>query len=341
MGALREPVADPPRGVDSARRVAPPALTARDTGARIRLRLLGIAPAEASFERRGFGPATAPARARLEEAGRTFISGYRSALVDYTEPGLVRALGTFDAELRGFAYEGAAMALALLDRVAPWRRDRLEWFIAGPARDHVYMAHVGAGWAWARLRLGPRPARSLDPLLRWLALDGYGFHQGYFDPRRHLRAARAPSRFRGYRLRAFDQGLGRSMWFAAGADPAAIAGMVDAFDPARRADIWSGVALAATYAGGAAPDALEELRRRGAAQAAHLAQGAAFAAAARERAGNPVAHSELCCRMLAGRSARESAAVVDAAAVDLPSDGAVPSYEVWRTRIRAALDGAG
>ena len=50
-----------------------------------------------------------------------------------------------------------------------------------PGDEHVYMAYVGVGWAMARL---PRVLWSRlyapDPLLRWLVLDGYGFHQAYF-----------------------------------------------------------------------------------------------------------------------------------------------------------------
>ena len=96
-------------------------------------------------------------------------------------------------EQRGFAYEGAAMALALLDHVLPWRRNRLARFIRGPARDHIYMAHVGAGWALARLRRGTnRYFHKLDPLLRWLAMDGYGFHEGYFHWQRTIEARQQP-----------------------------------------------------------------------------------------------------------------------------------------------------
>lgn len=305
---------------------------------RLRLRLLGIEPGEASFERRGFSTCEPAARTRLEEAGRAFVRGYRAALASDEHAALERSLAEVDLELRGFAYEGAAMAMAVLDRVAPWRRDRLHDFIVGPARDHVYMAHVGAGWALARLRLGPRAAAGLDPLLRWLALDGYGFHQGYFNPVRHLRDARPPRRFHGYALRAFDQGLGRSLWFAAGADPGAIRQALGGFADERRPDLWSGVGLAATYAGGATPEALEALRTAAASYEPHLAQGAAFAAAARERAANPTAHTELGSRLLAGRSARVAAAISDKALRNLPPDGAVPAYEAWRGRIRDALE---
>jgi hypothetical protein len=267
------------------------------------------------------------------------VHGYRAALADDTPEVLARELAAVESELAGFAHEGAAMALALLDRLAPWRRDRLASFIAGPASKHVYMAHVGAGWAFARLRLGPRPARGLDPLLRWLALDGYGFHQGYFAPRRHLYAACAPGRFGGYALRAFDQGLGRSLWFAAGADPDAITLRLRSFPAARLPDLWSGLGLAATYAGGATSGALEALRAAAHDWAAHMAQGSAFAAAARRRAGNPASHTDLACRIVTGRSAAEAAVLTDEARRGLPADCAVPAYEAWRSRIRMELAG--
>jgi hypothetical protein len=307
---------------------------------RLRLRVFGIDPGEASFERRGFGAASPAAQARLEAVGRTFVHGYRTALADDDPVALAAGLEAVDLERRGFAYEGAAMALALLDRVAPWRRDRLASFIAGPARDHVYMAHVGAGWALARMRRGPRAIAGLDPLLRWLALDGYGFHEGYFRPAEELDERRPPMRFRGYAARAFDQGLGRSLWFATGADPDAAARSIGRAEASRRADLWSGVALAATYAGGG-DDALGSLPAAARGYWAHVAQGAAFGAAARERAGNPAAHTELACRVLAGCTARAAAEVTDAARRDLPHGRAEPAYEVWRARIRARLAGGG
>src|SRR3954452_8425007 len=278
--------------------------------ARLRLSILGIGPEEASFERRGFALDAGP-RGRLEEIARTFVSGYRAALVDDAPAALTLSLAPVDPELAGFAWEGAGMGVALRDAIAPWRRPRLPLLLAGPGRPHRYMIHVGAGWALARLHRRPAAIGPLDPLLGWLALDGYGFHQGYFRPARHLRAGERQRGFTGYAARAFDQGLGRSLWFVEAAQPAQISFTVVDFPERRRPDLWSGVALAAAYAGGATPDALELLASEVGPHAAHLAQGAAFAAAARHHAGNPAAHTELACRVLAGVSAREAAALTD------------------------------
>lgn len=300
--------------------------------------LFGLSPDEASFARRGFHPGEPRARQRLELIGRTFLRGYNSALEEYRPARLEARLRAIDSEVRGFAFEGAAMALALLDCLTPWNRGRFRAFLLEAGEPHVYMAHVGLGWALARLRRDVRPALArLDPLLGWLALDGYGFHQGYFHPREHIADQQAPAGMHGYACRAFDQGLGRSLWFVDGADVDRIAAAIDSFAPARRADLWSGVGLACAYAGGAASREVDEIRLASGEYAAHAAQGAAFAAKARERAGNPAAHTELACRILCGVGAEEAARLTDEALDSLADCASAPAYETWRERMRTRL----
>lgn len=303
--------------------------------------LLRIAPTETSYTLRGFRGGDARAIANVEAVGAAFLAGYHTALYADSIDEAVAALETTDAPFRGFRYEGAAMALYLLDRLMPGRRDRFDTFIAARGGDHIYMAYVGAGWAHARLPFGLRSglARN-DPLLRWLMLDGYGFHQGFFHWRTSIEGARqVPARVQGYARHAFDQGLGRSLWFVDGHEPERIAATLARFAPARHADLWAGVGLAATYAGGVDGTVLERLRDLAGAQHDWLAQGSAFAAAARRRAGNLVAHNELASRVFCGIDAVAAADLVDAQRENLPAEQAeLPAYEVWRQRTRDRID---
>lgn len=300
--------------------------------------IFGISPEEASFRRRGFRWRDERARLRLEGVGATFLRGYHAALEAEGDEALARRLGEVEPELRGFAFEGAAMGLALLDLLKPWGRGRLEPFIKVAGAAHVYMLYVGAGWALARLRRDPaRALRGFDPLLGWLAVDGYGFHEGYFKwPARVARQER-PRRLRGYAPRVFDQGLGRSLWFVEGADVERVIGTINAFAPERHSDLWSGVGLACAYAGGADEAGLEHLRARAGRFAPQLAQGAAFAAKARSRAGNQASHTEDACRVLCGMNADAASEITDAALRLLPRDGDEPAYETWRRRIASEL----
>jgi hypothetical protein len=278
---------------------------------------------------------------RLETIGQTFLSGYHTALRDEGAAALARDLRSIGPELQGFAFEGAAMALTLLDGLLPGMGGRLRIFLDGEGAAHPYMLYVGAGWAlarlpWLRWRADVFLA-NLDPLLRWLAMDGYGFHQGYFYWPRSVGRQERPRGLSAYAGRAFDQGLGRSLWFVEGADVSRIPFTVASFAAPRHADLWSGVGLACAYAGGVDRSRIELLREAAGPYAAQLAQGAAFAAKTRQRAGNPAPHTESACQVLCGLSAEAAADVTDAALRGLPPDGAEPAYEVWRQRIQRAI----
>lgn len=302
---------------------------------RVRRRFLGLSPAEASFARRGFIAVEDESRQRLEQIGVTFLSGYHAALEETRFDPLARRLASVDAEFRGFAFEGAAMGLGLLDCFTPWRKDRWRTFTEHLGESHIYMMHVGLGWALAQLRRNiTQHLTQLDPLLGWLVVDGYGFHAGYFNWPRYIERREIPARLDGYSRRVFDQGLGRSMWFVKGADVATVTNTIDAFPFARRDDLWSGVGLACAYAGGCGRAAMESLRAAAGEHLPALAQGVAFAAKTRQRAANLNTHTETVCRVICGNSADEVAAITDAALKDLRGDGGLPAYEEWRRRIR-------
>lgn len=301
-------------------------------------RIFGLSPSETTFAKRGFRGDNRQARPRLEHIGATFLCGYHSALADTDADRLAHQLAAIDNEMRGFAYEGAAMGLALRDMLAPWRHRRLPLFLAGPGDAHKYMVHIGAGWLPARLNLPVEGwMRTMDPLLRWLALDGYGFHQGYFAWPQYVDRQQRPSGLVGYALRAFDQGLGRSIWFVEGADVSRIPRTLAAFEPQRRADLWSGIGLACAYAGGVGADELTQLKEMGAQFLPQMAQGAAFAAEARRRAGNAAEHTDLACRILCGAPATEAAQVTIETLPGLVDSGNEPAFEQWRRRIQDSL----
>jgi hypothetical protein len=305
---------------------------------RLRRALFGIRPAEVRFDRRGFQWTDAQSRAHLERVGESFVHGYHAALDDDRPAPLAARLLTVDLGWRGFAFEGAAMALVLRDWLAPWRAGRFAAFLTGPGSAHSYMMLVGAGWALARLRrpLTVAPAGD-DPLLRWLVADGYGFHEAYFHVQKTVIRHQTPARIVGYAGRVFDQGVGRALWFVNGADSAQIAATIASFPASRRADLWSGIGLACAYAGGVPPSAIDALCQAADGFGSELAQGAAFAAEARAHAENMTPHTEFACRRLTGRSAFQAAAIVRQERQDLPPDADEPAYEVWRRRIRHQL----
>ncbi len=302
----------------------------------LRKRIFGISPKETTFARRGFPASEAKVQQRLEKIGQIFVQGYHAAIVDPKPAALVARLNEIEIEFQGFAYEGAAMGLTLLDILTPWPTNRLRNFIDGPGAPHAYMLQVGAGWALARLH---RPVEGwlnrLDPVVKWLALDGYGFHEGYFHWPRTIENQVRPSRLSGYACRGFDQGLGRSLWFVKGANVDRVSATIKAFPSSRQPDLWSGIGLACAYAGGVERQAIETLVQATGSRRSALAQGVVFAAKTRLRAENPAPHTELACRIVCGMSLAEAAHLFDVTGETLPVAGPEPAFEIWRQRIQA------
>ncbi len=312
---------------------------------KLRSRVLTPDISETSFEKRGFSAKNPEARKRLETVGRYFLTGYAAAAAAARPTDAEDELERVPTAFRGFAYEGAAMAFAVRDGLPIGGRGHVAGFLGGRAARHVYMVYVGVGWAMARIpRFRWSTLYAPDPLLRWLVLDGYGFHQAYFQTDRYVRRQHADVSFpwpaghhRWYAPHVIDQGVGRASWFVVGADPEAVAATFDRFEEHRRADLYSGAGLAATYAGGCDRAALERFRDLSGPYAPNVAQGSAFAAAARVRADLVMPYNELATDVFCGMSPAEAAKVTDQALVDLSDSEKEPAYAIWRRRIGDAF----
>jgi hypothetical protein len=318
-----------------------PGVTANGLVPRLRKQIFGISVEEVTFARRGFNDSGRAARERLEHIGRSFLRGYHAALCDEDPEVLASNLEAVGRESCGFAYEGAAMGLTLLDKLSLWKRRRLLTFLNGVGSRHTYMIHVGVGWAIARVpwlrRNFQRAVADLDPLLRWLAADGNGFSDFYFKFPYFLRKPERLNQLQGYARHAYAQGVGRSLWFVTGAKANLISQFISLLPWSLHGDLWSGVGLACAMAGGSDRAEIEILRLLAGDYRSALAQGAAFAAKTRQRANNTTDHTEIACQILCGLNADAAAAVTDTMLQHLPEDRGVPAYEIWRQRIQSQL----
>jgi hypothetical protein len=303
--------------------------------------------AEVTFERRGFPDAPPAVRERLEAIPQAVICGFEWGIDARSVWEAERRLGMVEAELRGFACEGVTMAFTILDAMS--RGHRARDLLCGPARQHIFLAYIGMGFAMARLprRFWGKVVPDLTgdpfyPVMSWLAVDGYGFDRAYFDTRRWVNGQHVPAPYPwdgspDYFIRAVDQGIGRALWFICGAQTPQVAAAVNAFAARRHGDLWSGVGLAAGFAGGSDPEALRALRRASGEYAADLAVGAIFAAKARSYSGTVPAQTELATTEFGGLSVRDAVAIADETAAAQAISGPVPIYESWRQNIRAKV----
>jgi hypothetical protein len=286
-------------------------------GKRLRKTMFSLPYREISCDYRGFGMCDPAVKRRIEEYFIRFLDGYHFAL----EAGSLEELGArldreISSELVGFAYEGAGMYLALLDFLVPGRRNRVARFIAGPAKKHENITRIGIGLIfsrlpWIRRNVGATLQR-LDPGVGWFAVDGYGFHEGFFHHTRYIDQCIPPATVSGYAARCFDHGLGRSIWFVKGAAPERIQDAILAFPEARRADLWAGIGLACAFAGGVHTNlshyttVLQKLTNFSGSYHRELGLGVVLAADTRYKAGTPSPWTSHACQLVLGMSYLEA-----------------------------------
>ncbi|MGW4461212.1 DUF1702 family protein [Micromonospora sp. NPDC004704] len=305
--------------------------------------------AQVSFEGRGFPITPTDATRRLEAIPQSVICGFEWGIDARSLWEVQSRVELVEPELRGFAYEGVTMAFTIRDSMAGGRGRLAGDLLRGPGRPHIFLTYIGIGFAMARL---PRPLWKrvvpdltgvpYHPTMSWLAVDGFGFDRAYFDTDKWVKEQKRPTPYPwdgwpDYFPRAFDQGVGRALWFIHGGQVADVAAAVERFAVDRRADLWSGVGLAATFAGGCGPADLAVLRRDAGAYAPDLAQGAVFAAKARAFSGHVPERTEAAMGALADLSVTAASELADDVAVGgLHADG-LPQYEVWRAKVRESV----
>lgn len=272
----------------------------------------------------------------FEPVPRTLVDSFKLALDDWRFSVLVPQLDAVEIELRGIAYEGAGMGLMILDSLGPWRK-RFQAFLDGPGAAYICLLYIGAGLVLPRMPKNPqRFIERLHPLYRWMVMDGYGFYEGFFSGKRSLEEKTIPARLTGYSRRAFDHGLGRSLWFATGANTERIEAAIRTFPASRQGDLWSGIGLACAYAAGVVDrETIQILRQAAGRYQPQMAVGVAIAAMFRQQAHSSAPHTDLACDVLWGLPGSAVARKTDLARESLPADGVEPAYEIWRQRIAA------
>lgn len=304
---------------------------ANDVWSKLRMRMMGLGDRDVAPLLRFFEPAEPAARERLTRVVYSFVEGYNHAIASNNTQQLASALDKHDPERSGFAWEGAGMGVALKTLLFLGNHAFGDYLRA--ADKHHYIVHIGAGWAMARIGIRHGALKKqMCPVYHWLAWDGYGFHETMFKPERTLEQGRGRPTH-GFAGNAFDQGVGRALWFAAAARPAEVHRYIQGLAPERHEDLWGGVGLAITYAGGVSDETLQAVVQASGKHRAALAVGSALAVHTRHRTGNATAHTANASRLVTGVSDTEIPPLVRAMENELGSGDEV--YPQLRRRLQA------
>lgn len=283
---------------------------------------------QTSVDVRGFFTEDRYFKKHIEDIGKKFIIGYNTGLAYGPQKTAEKIRLDVEDKLQGFSFEGASMSFVIKDFLFPWKKNFEEFLKEG--NKHEYMLYVGAGWAVARLPFKRFLISKLNKnILHSLVFDGIGFHQGYFFWKESILQKKIPKYLKKYEYGPYHQGLGRSFWFVFGGNSKKISETINTFEEAFKGDLWSGIGLSSTYAGGR-QDCIKDLKSYAGKYLPDLCQGSAFAAKARHRAENITLHNRYVCGVYHGMSVEQAAELTDNVLLKLEK----PDYSLWRASIR-------
>jgi enediyne biosynthesis protein E3 len=279
-------------------------------------------------------------RQKLRPPVIAFITGFNTALEVSLSELLVGQLEGLNDNCRGFGYEGAGMGLAVSDYAR--NKTLVSNFLQGQGAKYPELIYVGVGCATAALKKDlVKKLPQIEPMQRWWIPDGFGFFTGIYQWEDSVERQIVPAQVKGYALRAFDRGLGRRMWFALSGESQTVAKAIVKFPESRQADLWSGIGLASTFAGGAERETLVKLKELAGDYASYVALGSTMAAKCRYTADNIVDYTNFACSILCGMTASQAGEIVTKVIEDInvdpqePLNVKQPAFETMRENVRS------
>jgi enediyne biosynthesis protein E3 len=218
-------------------------------------------------------------------------------------------LANLDPDLRFFGLEGAGTGVFARETRDPGAKGWMERFLEQTSPDHAIAFYTGCGMRLA-MQGGDHTQviQRFSSLDRWFVLNGLGFMRVLLDFGRYRQEREPLAGLNRSEQRIADRGVGRACWFRGYGDVAAVAEKAHAFSVDRRPDVWQGVGVASTFAGGVEPEALVRLLALAAPYQAELAVGAVMSAGTRFNLGAVTHHTQRAAEILAGTSPEQCAA---------------------------------
>jgi enediyne biosynthesis protein E3 len=242
----------------------------------------------------------------IQEKIEKVISTFRSAqelAENLAHDELIEKLNSYDPEFRSVAFEAASMAIAASDFQQSEIVQASLWKDFYSVHKVLYEVQLLTGFGWALASHQKKPADFLnqfDSLSAIRILDGYGYYYGLLRSRMCIADMQIPEDIHNDLQFAFDQGLGRRMWYIGKGDLERLMAMLKKFPEERKANLWRGIGTASAFVGGIDLKMYDELGRLSGNHKKQLTIGKLFAIRSRMQAKSITESIKIGCGTLTG-----------------------------------------
>jgi len=267
---------------------------------------------------------------RIELIVLTFQVGRKFAEGIHDQMDLVCQLKEVDEEYRSMAFEGASMAIAIRSLEANDGCQMWSEFLDSNI-EYATQIMIGYGWAIGEKGISPEGVLgALDPMIQGRALDGYGYYMGLFKRRISIRTQQIPEDVPDDLLLAYDQGIGRSLWYISKGDLQMLGRMMESFPEYRQKHMWLGLGVACPIVGGYDVFHLKQLGELAGDFKFQLATGCTLAARSSIASNTENIYLDQACELWLNCSKTEAAKLTDIDSV---------SYPYWIEAISESITG--
>lgn len=235
-----------------------------------------------------------------------FLDGFGAALESET-PKVESDIDKLPLIDRGVAFEGAAAAKAVIDLSATnFSKSETSSLLIDSSR-YSFLIFLGIGEALAQLRMPPQICNAFsDENWSGQIIEGYGFFDGYFNWHNAIIKQVYPAELNLDLRAAYNQGIGRAIFFMTNGNPQKMRDSILSFEPTRRAELWAGAGLPTAYIGGHTERELRRLIDLAGEHRAEFMQGIMLGTSARNQQSFIPEHTELATKIVYGASALKS-----------------------------------
>lgn len=243
-------------------------------------------------------------RNHVEEKIGQVIETFQSAQqieVTINQNELVEKLNSYDPEFRSVAFESAFVSIVSSDFQKNEGVEAEKWKPFFTDFKSLYEAQLVVGFGWALAVNQKNPADFLDrfdPLAAMWILDGYGYYHALLRSRTTVHNLQIPDAVNEALLFAFDQGLGRGLWYLCKGDLEKLRTMLEKFPEERRPDLWRGIGTASAFVAGIDAAKYMELKHLAGNDYKQLIAGVLFSIRSRVRSGSITEGIQIACQAL-------------------------------------------
>ena len=216
-----------------------------------------------------------------------------------------------NSEFRAVAYEGASMALALKDFSDAITMKRWNALL-GISQNYTGNIHIGFGWAIAEAK--PKDLsfiNAIQAMNQFRVWDGCGYYDGIFRQRNTIKNQTRQGYITEINFKAYDEGIGRSLWYSCKGNVAKVAEIIKGFSSSRQPDLWRGIGIACSFVGGCEEIILKTLSTQAEKHFVQLSIGSAMVAKTRIHANCITKDSELACNVWCNLSAEKASQIIN------------------------------